>query len=393
MKFTPLKCAASAILIVSTFSFGLHAAAPEQPKYSATVQVIVDNLNRLALPTGIIETDVPEGQYANAGELLVGTVDDFLNRGWCKDTGAQDFDRLECVKANFKKAVEMARNEGALDSLEGATYLYYTDGFTFDDNGKFTLDADSLWSLGNPKKAPKRNQVALPILAEYREKKLRFQSNRAAANPNTAGRFSPEFMKALSKVYRKKIRGLSDELDSIDYVTAKYSVLQINELSQMMHDAIYKITSSNLKITGTGPDGKDWAMTLESSDFYAYMINNLEATASEKTKDTYSTLNAFPGSITLEDILLASILTGDSSEELVGAILSAHPEFDQPKTKFWSTVGGVVRSVMPTLSILVPVSLPVYMLGSVILDTVQRNKADRKDFNNETRRILIRNPS
>jgi hypothetical protein len=428
MKRPALRNSVSLVLIATTLSLGSWASprrfAPKPPVYSAPVQLIYDHLQKLAQAESFEdagnaeepkdgktdrETDEENldktaekpgtGEYRNLRELLLGTANDFLTRGWCKPREDAEFDRAECLIANFRATVQQARQEGALDSVEAEIYGYYVDAFTFGDSGTLDLDTGKLWRTGNPKKKPKRNEVELPSirvdssgirtsLADYRLKKERLRALRAKADPASGGEFSPEFKALLSKAYRKKIRGLH-EVDALDYAIAKFNSAEIGTLARMMKTAIRRVASGDPKITATYADsGESWSIDLEPSELYNFLLNQLQKDL-EKAVKPGGDLAGIRTDITLEDLLLASILNGYTPPSRAAILLAHYPEFNQPKpdrTKIIRTIQDIGRTLLLTQ----PEIMPFFILGNIVFDTIQRNKAAKKDMNNETSRILIR---
>lgn len=380
-------------LLTVTLVFATAASSsvvPVKGVYSAEVALLANHLSELEL-TGVMgateeteaEAEASLKKYANTREFLIGMVNDFSHRGWCPERDVPDYSRLLCLQERFTGLFKLAVTEGALDSVEAAILTYYSASFTFTDERVFDIDSNLLPRLGNPKKAPKRDQVLMPQLVEYRFKKLGLTEARKAKGITPTGELDPELVAMLSSHYRKSIRGIG-RVNPIEAVIAKYNRDAMGELSRLMSSAVWFMTS-DLDLSGT-KNNETREFPLNYDDKYAIVMNDLLYKIETKPSDVDSYLYGKP--VVLDDAVIAAVLTGEMDLNWARGIL-ASPEFKQPKpdrSKYLRYLGDLSRILLITQ----PQLLPFYTLGSIIFASVKHNKADRTEYNNETRRIPIR---
>ncbi len=376
--------------LVSTASLPSFAVPPNQT-HSPEVDLLAYHLGELEL-TGELgsvgetedEAKAHAKKYRNSREFLIGMVNDFSKRGWCPEerSDVAEYDRLECLRSQFTGLYSKALNEGVLDSVEAAILTYYVESFAITENREFTIDSEQLSSLGNSRKAPKRDQVLVPQFTDYRFKKLGLLESRKAKGVSADGELDPAVVALISKHYKKSIRGLG-RVGAIEAITIKYNRNALGELSKLMTNMIWFWTS-DMKITGS-KDGETRELKLTNDDYATIALNSTLSEIRRRPTDPNDYL--YGHRVVLDDVVIASVLTGDMDINWARAIL-AYPEFKQPKpdkSKFLQYLGDIAR----TLLITQPQLLPFYSLGSIIFDSVKRNKADRTEYNNETRTIPV----
>ncbi len=324
--------------------------------------------------------------YRNTGEFLIGFVNDLLrNHPWCRPREEAAFDRLECIREEFTKIVRKAEKEGAADSVEAAILIHYTSAFTFNDRYEFTIDAAMLPRLANSRKAPKRDQTDLPPFTEYRFNKLGLENTRRLKKTTPDGKLDPRIHQALSKAYRKKIRGIGP-VNPVDFTVAKYTRNQLGTLSKRLMETTWFFTADEGAHVVATKSGETRKIKLSSEDLSALALNDLLFSFEQDAHNSGSSF--YQTDVYLEEAVIAAALTGDVDARWIEGILSIS-EFKQPKpdrSKFMRILGDVAR----TLLITQPQLLPFYTFGSIVFESVKRNKADRTEYNNETRRIPIR---
>ena len=364
-------------------------ANPRRLASEAETKLLMTHLDRLEGGDIRILSLLPptEGKYRRTGDFLLSASRELMTRfNWCasfNDASSNDvsFDdesldtesewQTECLQDHFEDVILQAARDHQIDVIEEAHLISYLPTLVW-VNGAIHVDSSQFTPLTRGSRSLKEKEAPLPDFQMHLSLKRSMAAVRIQRGQTQA--FDDQFLRLLRKTYRRRIAGIG-RVDAIHYVLAKYNRIQINTLSSAMMNTIRLMNAKKAVMsfeteqgTVTIPFHQDWIADMA----LCLLKYDLKSKIDREPSSLLRSMNP-----TLDDAMIASLITGEISTEWATAIMS-QPEFIE-KHEDWKKGLKLLSDVARTLLITQPQIIPFFTFGTILVQSIQK----KKEYENE----------